>query len=299
MGKIYGVHDSYCALVSPSNSGPGDPKVCTCDSGKKSRKIFDNLKDEADWLMQAEKYADDLLSKVMESYEGFWPGPDQVAKMREVMIAAWKKGHPRASEPAPTPPPAAPGADDGPGEEDGPWAEGWGQRAGVPGHAEWFAANKHMLEALGWRDIRRAWCEYQFRNLGGKDGAALNATTHPFAAKSDAGKPKPYMYFVRQFPLGFKAVALHMERGCQDPGHVFLGWQNVEDGLRRYTEALLRHLSEHCPEPTEEDVEDGIADPILGVAIRQAEAVAANAMIRLELLLRQREKLNLDMSRSA
>lgn len=270
MGKIYGIHDSYCDLVGPSGGGPGAAKFCTCDSGKATRRLFDKANEEAEWQTRSEQYADDLINQLINSHE-IKPDKDQLVKMRAMLIATWKAGHPNPRlapplgeqvrtivQPLAGAPPAAPEpGSDGPGEEDGPWAPGYESR------------------------VSRG------------DGVALNAVAHPVPPKSDAGKSKPFQFFLQQFPLSFKAVAIHMEKGCSDPGHVFLGWTEVENGFARYTDAMLRHLSEEVEETvTLIDREEGYDRE--WAEEQSAIAVAANAMIRLELLLRKRRNLNLD-----
>lgn len=199
-------------------------------------------------------------------------------------------------------------------EEDGPWAEGWGTRAGEPAHAAWFKKNLHMIEMLEPQDVWVAWaeemkkytsgcecefCHYRFdpsrraqgytQCLARVDGVASQAMSPPRPAKADHLKPKPYQFFVLQFPLGFLAVAKHMEAGCDDPGHVFLGWREVEDGFRRYTDAMIRHLLEGEDVPM-----NRLGYDRSKTEEQHAIATAANAMIRLELLLRKRRNLNLD-----
>lgn len=113
------------------------------------------------------------------------------------------------------------------------------------------------------------------------DGVALQCAQHPIAPKSDAGKPKIFRFFINQFPMAMREVALHMERGNDDPGHVYRGWMYVDNGFYRYTDAMQRHQIEEvmAEDPTTEE--------------EAAIAVAANALIRLELLMRSR-RLNLD-----
>lgn len=277
MGKIHGVHDSYCALVSPSNRGPGDPPVCTCDTGKATSKVFD----EADWQVRAEAYADDFIGKLVGIYPSDNQTMDQRAKMRAMLITTWKAGHPRTQTvdwdkerlraPADAPP-AAPPAEDGPGEEDGPQTPGCPERAGV----ESPPAVDH-----------EAHCRWDM-SAGGKCTCRMSRF-----GKFDQGKPKPFQFFMQQFPLSVGRVALHMEKGCGDPGHVFLGWAEVENGFARYTDAMLRHLLEEVMETvTLIDHEEGYDRE--WAEEQAAIATAANAMIRLELLLRRRRNLNLD-----
>jgi hypothetical protein len=307
MGKIYGVHDSYCDLVGPSGGGPGAIKFCTCDSGKKTNY---RIHEDAERRIKAEAYADDFLGQIL----GQWPGAltdESKTKWREVLINKYLSAHPEvervppeapkeASPVAPAPPEAAtpaPDGDPGPGEEDGPWAEGWGSRAGESAHEQWYRDNLHWIRLSHPDKVTELWAMFKTNAPWGKDafGVALNAAAHPFAAKSDAGKPKPFQFFMQQFPLGIKAVAAHMEKGCSDPGHVFLGWTEVENGFARYTDAMLRHLLEEINE-TITDIEREEGYDREWAEEQGAIAVAANAMIRLELLLRRRRNLNLDAS---
>lgn len=257
--KLYGVHDSYCALVTPNPDSAGELIFCNCESGKKQ----DMLAHKRElWEGRAREYATGMVDDILKQCESK-PTQRRIEAMHAFFVSLWKEGHSFTPEPAPEAPPEAtedteftlpaPGTE-GPGEEDGPWAVGWQGRVS-------------------------------------HDGVALNSVSHP-VPKSDFGKPKPYTYFIQQFPLGFRAVAQHMEKGCQDPGHVFLGWQDVENGYERYTDAMARHLLEEVlcvvTDIDREGVDKGWIEE------RQAIAVAANAMIRLELLLRKRRNLNLD-----
>lgn len=264
MGKIYGVHDSYCALVMPSRVRPGEAKHCTCDSGKKAAV---EIKEVEEWEAGARNYAGDMLGALIERHGPGAPmSPEQKERAYDFFERVWKEAHPRIAVVAATPDaPAVPaerlelgdtpsGTGDGPGEEDGPWAEGWPERAGLAGTAA------KSLNEIG---------------------------------KLDAGKPKVFQFFMQQFPLGMQQLALHMERGCSDPGHVFLGWQGVESGYERYSDAMVRHtLEEIIATVTDIDREEGVDKG--HIEERQAIAVAANALIRLELLLRKRRSLNLD-----
>lgn len=118
----------------------------------------------------------------------------------------------------------------------------------------------------------------------------VEEASHP--PKDDQGKAKIYQFFMQQFPLGMIELARHMEKGCSDPGHVFLGWQSIENGFQRYSDAMLRHLLEEII-ATVTDIDREEVDKLL-VEKTQAVATAANAMIRLELLLRKHRNLNLD-----
>lgn len=96
--------------------------------------------------------------------------------------------------------------------------------------------------------------------------------------KLDSGKPDLWMHLFDNFPRAIREVALHCEEGDAEEGHVHGGWAEVPNGYDRYSAALLRHLLE--------EVE--VAKPReWGRQVRSARAVAVNALIRLEILLRK------------
>lgn len=305
MGKIYGVHSSYCSMLTGEQGGQ-----CTCEAaevqiGGLDRSGMRILMEDAARQQQANDYA----IRFVEDFKKLQAdvSAETLTKVHEVMKQRWFEAHPIDA------PPAAPEPTDGPGEEDGPWAEGWGERAGVPGHAEWFEDNKSWIRMAHPRRTKETWDKH-YAEVGRKYVEALDRsiaesmpakeriaanildkefnTGGPLGPKDDHFKPKPFKFFFQQFPLGLRWVANHMEKGCDDPGHVFLGWQGVEDGFQRYTDAMLRHLTEEVIRTvTDVDKEEG--RDANWMEEQHATAVAANAMIRLELLLRKRRSLNL------
>ncbi len=98
---------------------------------------------------------------------------------------------------------------------------------------------------------------------------------HSPGAKLDAGKLKVGILF-EQFPRALKSVckvatvgAVKYSRG---------GWQHVENGFERYTDAMGRHQLEEFIYPVDEDT-----------GLLHIEQITWNALARLELYLREKE----------
>ncbi len=96
--------------------------------------------------------------------------------------------------------------------------------------------------------------------------------------KYDGGKAPIYRGFVAYFPRAMEGVAAVSAFGASK--YAWNGWQSVDDGFNRYTDALVRHLGE--------EGKGEILDP--GSRLLHAEHTAWNAMARLELLKREMEK---------
>lgn len=95
-------------------------------------------------------------------------------------------------------------------------------------------------------------------------------------AKLDAGKPR--MELLQDFALALKEVAWVATYGAEKYSEG--GWQTVPDGAKRYSGAMLRH---YFAEKVEEfDSEDP--------RFMHAAQVAWNALARLELILREKNK---------
>src|SRR5690606_9415436 len=95
-------------------------------------------------------------------------------------------------------------------------------------------------------------------------------------AKLDVGKVEPEL-IQRGFARALLAVAEVGTYGAAK--YTRDGWQDVQDGVRRYTNAMYRHLSaEHRGE--ERDPDTGLL---------HAAHAAWNALARLELMLREKE----------
>jgi hypothetical protein len=86
--------------------------------------------------------------------------------------------------------------------------------------------------------------------------------------KDDMNKPT-YLVAFRTFPRALAAVDRHMRAHAIKHGDNPREFLNVQDGYRRYSEALLRHVGR-------------IGE---GSALAHAVAVAANALIALEIAL--------------
>lgn len=99
------------------------------------------------------------------------------------------------------------------------------------------------------------------------------------AIKYDAGKAPIYRGALSYFPRAIELVSAVSAFGASK--YAWNGWQNVDDGVNRYSDALVRHLAY---EATGEDV-----DPDSGLL--HAGHAAWGALARLELILREAEKL--------
>lgn len=109
--------------------------------------------------------------------------------------------------------------------------------------------------------------------LCGKDPSGLDQ--HAPGAKLDAGKPDLSLLLL--FGKALQSVAAVGTYGARK--YTRGGWQEVDDGVNRYTAALLRHLTQENAERN--DKESGFA---------HASHVAWNALARLELMIRESEK---------
>lgn len=99
---------------------------------------------------------------------------------------------------------------------------------------------------------------------------------HEPGAKLDMGKVEPEL-IQRGFARALLAVAYVGTYGATK--YTRDGWQDVQDGVRRYTNAMYRHLSaEHRGEECDPDTK-----------LLHAAHAAWNALARLELMLREKE----------
>jgi len=111
-----------------------------------------------------------------------------------------------------------------------------------------------------------------FFGKGEKDPNGIEQ--HDSGAKTDEGKPdcSLLLYFgkaLRSVARVGTFGAIKYTRG---------GWQDVPDGVNRYTAALLRHLCDEHYETFDKDL-----------PVRHAAQVAWNALARLELMLRKED----------
>lgn len=103
-----------------------------------------------------------------------------------------------------------------------------------------------------------------------QDPNGINA--HQPGAKLDAGKPD--LSLLCDFPRAISAVGQVATFGARK--YTRGGWLSVQDGERRYTSALLRHV-----------FATSLTDSDSG--LDHAAHAAWNALARLELMLRERE----------
>lgn len=95
--------------------------------------------------------------------------------------------------------------------------------------------------------------------------------------KLDDGKVRPSLVF-SDMPRALLAVAEVAAFGVDKKGYIEGSWLNVEDGIKRYTDALDRHRLNEAISVI--DVESGLL---------HAKHLAWNALARLELMLRDME----------
>ena len=98
-------------------------------------------------------------------------------------------------------------------------------------------------------------------------------------AKFDAGKIRPSL-IINDMPLALLAVAEVGTYGANKYSDG--GWQEVDDGIRRYTDAMDRHR-----------IKEGIGVYDDDSGLMHAAHTAWNALARLELMLRDHEEPNL------
>jgi hypothetical protein len=95
--------------------------------------------------------------------------------------------------------------------------------------------------------------------------------------KYDAGKAPIYRGCLSYFPRAMAEVASVSDFGARK--YAWNGWQRVDDGVNRYSDALVRHLAD--------EGKGEVLAPDSG--LRHAAHVAWNALARLELMLRDEE----------
>ena len=97
-------------------------------------------------------------------------------------------------------------------------------------------------------------------------------------AKLDSGKID--MSLLLMFSQALEAVADVGTQGAKK--YTRGGWQDVPDGIDRYTAAMLRHLTKEQRETIDIDLSERA-----GRGVLHAACVAWNALARLELILRE------------
>lgn len=99
-------------------------------------------------------------------------------------------------------------------------------------------------------------------------------------SKLDANKSPVLRGCLQYFPRAIKVIADVSLRGAQK--YSWRGWETVPDGINRYGDAIGRHL-------LDEEI-DGPIDRDTGLL--HAAQVAWNALARLELILKEKERGN-------
>lgn len=95
------------------------------------------------------------------------------------------------------------------------------------------------------------------------------------AIKYDGGKPALYRGLIDYFPRAITAVAEISTFGASK--YAWKGWEGVEDGVARYSDAMVRHLAK--------EAQGEVLDADSG--LRHAAHAAWGALARLELMLRE------------
>lgn len=98
------------------------------------------------------------------------------------------------------------------------------------------------------------------------------------ARKDDGGKAPIYRGVLAYFPDAVASVAAVSAFGASK--YAWNGWLHVPDGLGRYTDAMVRHLTA--------EGKGEVLDP--ESRLRHASHVAWNALARLQLILNEDEK---------
>ena len=98
------------------------------------------------------------------------------------------------------------------------------------------------------------------------------------AIKYDGGKPALWRGVMQYFPRAVQAVGDISTFGARK--YAWAGWEGVEDGIARYSDAMVRHLAKEGAGET--------VDPDSGLL--HAAHTAWGAMARLELILREMEQ---------
>jgi hypothetical protein len=96
-------------------------------------------------------------------------------------------------------------------------------------------------------------------------------------AKLDAGKAPVFRGAIQYFPRALIAVSEVSEHGARK--YTWKGWEDVPDGIARYGDAMARHITKEGIE--QHDIDSGLL---------HAAHAAWNALARLELILRDKDK---------
>jgi hypothetical protein len=99
------------------------------------------------------------------------------------------------------------------------------------------------------------------------------------AIKYDGGKPALWRGVFEYFPRAVQAIGDISTFGARK--YAWNGWEGVEDGIARYSDAMVRHLAKEGA--------GEVTDPDSGLL--HAAHAAWGAMARLELMLREMENV--------
>lgn len=116
--------------------------------------------------------------------------------------------------------------------------------------------------------------ERDHKEFGAGEADPTGRSIHDSGAKTDAGKPQCSLLLL--FGKALREVATVGTFGAIK--YTRGGWQEVPDGINRYTDAMLRHL-----------LEEGYNEYDSDLPVMHAAQTAWNALARLELILREKE----------
>ena len=88
---------------------------------------------------------------------------------------------------------------------------------------------------------------------------------------------------IQYFPRALEQVAHLSQVGANK--YTWSGWEEVPDGIDRYSDAMGRHLLDEMTKGMYDDAPNG-------TGLLHAVCVAWNAMARLELILRELERID-------
>lgn len=106
---------------------------------------------------------------------------------------------------------------------------------------------------------------------------ATSSTPNPVGLKHDQGKID--LTYLEDFELALDAICEVAEFGNKVKGYDRSSWLLVPEGFRRYTAAMLRHWKGEKRQPLDDESK-----------LHHAKHVAWNALARLEIMLREKEK---------
>lgn len=108
--------------------------------------------------------------------------------------------------------------------------------------------------------------------------AEINVDPHQPGAKLDQNKAPIFRGLIDYFPRALTAIAQVSNFGANK--YMWRGWETVDNGIFRYSDAMIRHVAAECS--------GEIVDPESGLL--HAAHAAWGALARLELMLREKEK---------